>query len=235
MGIVCHSGRHYYPNPANENRNCCSHLQLGDQGRLGEDKKRLEGQLKRENEKAADAHRELDSAQGILKRLQAELAEVQAKRHESLSKGNVPGADASLGSLASDIEVSQKIIVEKSSALRRAHNTCSAIQLQLNTVNGELARFELYARRDVVHEKMRKVLLEWNKLVTEMLAIRREARKEHSVLDQSCLNWGEYPIFPIGVKNPNWFENPELEIEILALKPSLNFNADGKRMPFSYD
>jgi len=79
---------------------------------------------------------------------------------------------------------------------------------------------------------MRKALLEWNEHVKEILTIRQEAGADS--LQPGDLNFGEFPLFPIGVWAPGWAANPEQRIQLLALQPVLNLNAAGKHLAVVY-
>jgi predicted RNase H-like nuclease (RuvC/YqgF family) len=198
-------------------------------------KKDLEVQLKKAEESTAEARRELDSLKDTKRKLELDLEGIKSKRQESLTRGKTPCAEAALASLPSDIQALSSPIAEKTKHLESLSNSCSSLVNQLNSVGRELERFDLHARRDAVHEKMRKVLLEWNGLVGEMLDIRKDAGLDGLPLQVGCLNGSEYPIFPIGVKNPGWQPSPELCIELLAIKPTLNFAANGKQTYYSND
>jgi len=236
QGFVCDSGRHYYPvATAGAERHCCASYRLGDRGALLAEKKRLEGQLQEAENNTVAARTELNSLQDTKKKLESDLAGIKSKRQESLASGKTPSAEASLASLPSDIQALTSTIAEKTERFQSLSNSCSSLANQLNGAGRELARFDLHARRDAVHEKMRKTLLEWNGLVREMLEIRKDAGLDGQPLQIGCLNGSEYPIFPIGVKNPGWQPPPDLCIELLALKPTLNFAANGKQTYYSND
>ena len=122
----------------------------------------------------------------------------------------------------------RSIIADKSGQINALTNNSSSIRERLTSVDRELARFELHAQADAVHQEMQRVLREWNEQVRKILAIRKAA--EVHGLPPGDLNFGEYPIFPIGVSNPGWNANPEQLIELLGLRPTLNFDMAGDRI-----
>ncbi len=236
QGFVCHSGRHYYPVAATgAERHCCASYRLEDRDGLLAEKKRLEGLLQEAEKNTVGARAELNSLQDTLKKLESDLERIKAKRHEALASGKTPSAEAALASLPSDIQALSSTIAGKSKQLESLSNSRSSLVDQLNSIGRELARFDLHAKRDAVHEKMRKTLLDWNGLVREMLDIRKDAGLDGLPLQIGCLNGSEYPIFPVGVKNPGWQPPPDLCIELLALKPTLNFAANGKQTYYGND
>jgi len=236
QGFLCHSGRHYYPAATTgAESHCCASYRLGDRDGLLAEKKRLEGQIQEAEKNCLAATKELNSLQDTQKKLESDLQGIKAKRQELLANGKIPSAETSLASLPSDIQALSSTIAGKSERLQTLSNSCSSLVNQLNSIGQELARFDLHARRDAVHDKMRKTLLEWNSLVKQMLAIRKDSGLDSVPLQVGCLNGSEYPIFPIGVKNPGWQPPPELCIELLAIKPTLNFTANGNQTYYSND
>ena len=235
QGFVCHSGRHYYPAAATgAERHCCASYRLGDRNGLLAEKQRLESQLEEAEKNTVAARTELNSLQDTQKSSNRILKGSRLNDTKRSPVARLPVAEASLASLPSDIQALSSTIAEKSKRFESLSKSCSSLVNQLNGVGRELTRFDLHARRDAVHAKMRKTLLEWNGLVREMLDVRKDAGLDGAPLAVGCLNGSEYPIFPIGVKNPGWQPPPELCIELLAIKPTLNFAANGKQTYNSY-
>ena len=127
-----------------------------DRDGLLAEKQRLESQLEEAEKNTVAARTELNSLQDTQKKLESDLERIKAKRHEALASGKTPSAEASLASLPSDIQALSSTIAEKSKRFESLSKSCSSLVNQLNGVGRELTRFDLHARRDAVHAKMRK-------------------------------------------------------------------------------
>jgi hypothetical protein len=192
----CISGRHFYRSRVEANiSNCCKPYTI-DVPALLQKKSYEKGRLPALEKKVEQITSELQKFKDLKLDLQRQVAAKKAARSEAISRGEQPPSDAELISIPGDVLVVDGLVSRESASLAEAKAAVSQCRFSINSIMASLSLAAKYKRRDEIHSKMKRLLLEWNDCVVHIL----ELRREHGLdLTDGALNLpAHYPLFPPG-------------------------------------